>query len=49
MAMLTTPAGLLSVVAYAVALLAAVWELEEVEASVQSERRMRRTPDVAHA
>ena len=49
MAMLTTPAGILSVVAYAVALLAAVWELEEVEASVQSERRMHRTPDVARA
>jgi signal peptidase len=49
MAMLTTPAGLLSVVAYAVALLAAVWELEEVEASVQSERQLRRTPDVARA
>jgi signal peptidase len=49
MAMLTTPAGLLSVVAYAVALLAAVWELEEVEASVQWERQLRRTPDVARA
>jgi signal peptidase len=49
MAMLTTPAGLLSVVAYAVALLAAVWELEDVEASVQSERRPHRTPDVARA
>jgi len=49
MAMLTTPAGILSVVAYAVALLAAVWELEEVEASVQSDRRLGRTPDVARA
>ncbi len=49
MAMLTTPAGLVSVVAYAIALLAAVWELEEVEASVQSDRGLRRTPDVARA
>jgi len=49
MAMLTTPAGILSVVAYAVALLAAVWELEEVEASVQSDRGLGRTPDVARA
>jgi signal peptidase I len=47
--MLGTPAGVVSFLAYAVALLAAIWELEEVEASVETDRRLARSPDVAPA
>jgi signal peptidase I len=47
--MLGTPAGVISFLAYAVALLAAIWELEEAEASAQTHRRLARSPDVARA
>lgn len=47
--MLGTPAGIVSFLAYAVALLIAIWELEEAEAAVQTHRRVVRSPDVARA
>ena len=47
--MLGTLPGIVSFLAYAVALLAAIWELEEVEASVETDRRLARSPDVARA
>ena len=48
-AMLTTVAGLLSVLAYALALLLAIWLLEESEVAVEERRRQPGPADVAHA
>ena len=48
-AMLTTVAGLLSVLAYALALLLAIWLLEESEVAVEQRRRHPGPADVAHA
>ncbi len=48
-AMLTTVAGLLSVLAYALALLLAIWLLEESEVKTEQRRRRPASADVAHA
>ncbi len=47
--MLGTPAGLMSFLAYTVALLLAIWELEEAEGAAETHRRSVRSPDVARA
>lgn len=47
--MLATPAGILSFLAYAGALLLAIWELEGSEAEAETDRRSARSPDVARA
>lgn len=47
--MLATPAGILCYLAYAGALLLAIWELEEVEGEAETHRRSARSPDVARA
>ena len=48
-AMLTTVSGLLSVFAYALALLLAIWLLEESEVTAEDRRRQPGPADVAHA
>ena len=48
-AMLTTVTGLLSVLAYALALLLAIWLLEESEVTSEDRRRKPGPADVAHA
>ena len=48
-AMLTTVTGLLSVLAYALALLLAIWLLEESEVALEDRRRHPGPADVAHA
>ena len=48
-AMLTTVTGLLSVFAYALALLLAIWLLEESEVTSADRRRQPGPADVAHA
>lgn len=48
-AMLTTVSGLLSVFAYALALLLAIWLLEESEVTSEDRRRQSGPADVAHA
>ena len=47
--MLATPAGVLSFLAYAAALLLAIWELEAAEGEAETHRRHARSPDVARA
>jgi signal peptidase I len=47
--MLATPAGILSFLAYAGALMLAIWELEEAEGVAEQRRRLAGSPDVAHA
>lgn len=47
--LLATPAGIVSILAYASALLLAIWELEEAESATESKRRTVRSPDVARA
>jgi signal peptidase I len=47
--MLATPAGIVSFLAYAGALLLAIWELEEAESAAAKHRRPVRSPDVARA
>lgn len=47
--MLATPAGILSFLAYAGALLLAIWGLEEAEGEAETHRRSVRSPDVARA
>jgi signal peptidase I len=47
--LLSTPVGVVSFLAYAVALLGAIWELEEAEDATESNRRATRSPDVARA
>jgi signal peptidase I len=47
--MLASPAGILSFLAYAGALLLAIWELEEAEGDAETHRRHARSPDVARA
>lgn len=49
MALLATPAGNVSFLAYAVALLLAIWELEEAEVATHKVRRLPGTADVARA
>lgn len=49
MALLATPAGNLSFLAYAVALLLAIWQLEEAEVATQRDRRLPGTARVAQA
>lgn len=49
MAMLATPAGNVSFLAYAVALLLTIWELEEAEVATHKARRLPGTGDVARA
>jgi signal peptidase I len=48
-ALLATPSGLLSFLAYAVALLLAIWLLEDAERAAQPRRRLAGSPDVARA
>ena len=47
--LLSTPVGIVSFLAYAVALLGAIWELEEAEDATATDRRPARSPDVARA
>jgi signal peptidase I len=47
--MLATPAGILSFLAYAGALLLAIWELEEAEEAAERHRRLVRSLDVVRA
>jgi signal peptidase I len=47
--LLATPAGILSFLAYAGALMLAIWELEEAEGVAEQRRRLAGSPDVAHA
>ena len=47
--MLATQAGIVSFLAYAGALLLAIWELEEAEDAGETHRRLARSPDVARA
>ncbi|HUP55545.1 MAG TPA: signal peptidase I [Methylomirabilota bacterium] len=47
--MLATPAGVLCFLAYAGALLLAIWELEEAEGEAETHRRSARSRDVAPA
>ena len=47
--MLATPAGILCFLAYAAALLLAIWELEAAEGEAETHRRSARSPDVARA
>jgi signal peptidase len=47
--MLGTPAGIVSVLAAAVALLLAIWELEEAEGAALQHRQLARPPDVVRA
>jgi signal peptidase I len=47
--MLATPAGILCFLAYAGALLLAIWELEDAEGAAETHRRLARSPDVARA
>lgn len=49
MALLATPAGNVSFLAYAVALLLAIWELEEAGVATHKDRRLHGTTDVARA
>lgn len=49
LAMLASPLGILSFLAYATALLLAIWELEEVPDAADSHRRPAGSPDVARA
>lgn len=48
-AMMTSPAGVVSFLAYAVALLFAIWWLEEAESTAADERRLAGRSDVARA
>ena len=48
-ALLATPSGLLSFLAYAVALLLAIWLLEDAERAAPPRRRLAGSPDVARA
>ena len=47
--MLATPAGILSILAYAGALLLAIWELEDAEGAAVKRRLVTRSADVARA
>jgi signal peptidase I len=47
--LLATPAGILCFLAYAGALLLAIWELEEAEGEAETHRRSAPSPDVARA
>jgi len=49
MALLATPAGNVSFLAYAVALLLAIWQLEEAEIATQKDRRLPGSARVARA
>jgi signal peptidase len=47
--MMSTPAGIVSFLAFVVALLLAIWELEDAEEAALAHRRPARSPDVVRA